>query len=308
MRKLMDKLSNKDTIVIFGGSGFIGKYLIRNVLPTGAKIIVASLHNRPLKDLDFPQISLIQCDIKNKEQVFNASQTATHLVNLVGLRFEEGDNNFENTHVTGACHIALAAKEYQVKRLLHVSVLTNNIKSRYGETKLRAQEKVLSIFPTATIIRPCLVYGREGKFINIYANMIRKSYFVPVLWGGRTRTQPLYVEDVALFLYAVLEADGPKVWGKILNIVGPKQYAMSDIVNFLLLFSNKKRVVFPLPGWAGYIMGYVCEKFGIKFMTRDLVLLMKENFLLRDDETNAMPDFGIQPRAVEEAVPTYLKL
>jgi NADH dehydrogenase len=200
----------------------------------------------------------------------------------------------------------LAAKEHHVKRLLHLSALTNNKKSRYAETKLRAQKEVLSIFPQATIVRPSLIYGREGKFINVYARVVTKSLFVPLLWGGHTRTQPLYVEDVALFLYVVLGADSSKVCGKILNIVGPKQYEMLEILNFVLHTLNKKRVIIPLPGWAGYALGYLCDTFGIKFMTSDLVTLMKENFLLSEGEVNAMPDFGVKAKYVEEVVPPYL--
>lgn len=303
----MMKLSAADTIVIFGGSGFIGRYLVRNLLQNESKIKIAALHDTPFKEIHSSQLSFLKCDIKNTEKVFEVCQGATHIVNLVGLRFEDGENNFENTHVSGACNIALAAKEYEVKRLIHLSALTNNVSSKYGETKLRAQEKVLSIFPKATIVRPSLVYGREGKFINLYANIVKKSLLVPLLYGGHTKTQPLYVEDVALFLYVVLESDESKVTGKILNIVGPKQYEMLDILNFVLRVLKKKRLVIPLPGWAGYLLGFICEKLGLKFMSRDLVTLMKEDFLLRPGETNAMPDFNVQPRVVEQVVPTYLK-
>lgn len=304
----MANLSRKDTVVIFGGTGFLGRYLIRNLLESGAKIKVASLHNTPPADItNHEQVSFWQCDIKNKESVFNIAKGATHIVNLVGLRFETGDNNFENAHVIGASNIATAAKELGANRLLHLSVLTNNTNSRYGETKLRAQKEVLSIFPKATVVRPSLVYGREGKFVNLYAKVVKKALFVPLLWGGQTKTQALYVEDVGLFLAKALQGDDEMVLGKVLNIAGPKVYRMLDILNFVMQHLQKKRVIIPLPGWAGYTLGYICEKFGIKFMSRDLVRLMKEDFILREGEHNSMPDFGVKPVLIEEIVPTYLK-
>ena len=196
-------------IVIFGGSGFLGRYVSQALLATGARVRIAvrnPLNAQFIKPMGgLGQTQFIACDISNPKHVAAAMQGCDIAVNLVGIL--KGD--FERYHVDGPRNIAKAAAQHDIEQLLHVSAIGAdlNSESAYGRSRAAGEQAILEYFPDANIVRPSIIFGREDNFLNQFAGMISKLPIVPII-GGDTKFQPIFAPDVAKAVEAIITSNG----------------------------------------------------------------------------------------------------
>ncbi len=315
-------------VTVFGGSGFVGRHLVRRLAAAGCVVKVAvrdpdrALFLKPLGDVG--QIVPLRVDVTNETQIASAISGSQAVVNLVGILFEKGKYSFDAVHYHAAAAIAEAAKRQGVLRLVHVSALgtAKNSESRYARTKALGEESVLRAFPEATILRPSVIFGPEDGFFNLLAAIARISPIVPVMGAspqllfregalpefkpfgkGGPRFQPVYVGDVAEAIVRAL--DSPETQGKRYELGGPRVYTMLDIVQLVLRQTGRKRLLLPAPLWALAIEAALLELVGLKLLTRDQVrLLRRDNVVSR--RALSLSDLRITPATVEIMLPTYL--
>lgn len=315
-------------VTVFGGSGFVGRHLVRRLAASGCVVKVAvrdpdrAQFLKPLGDVG--QIVPLRIDVTNETQIAAAVSGAQAVVNLVGILFEKGKYSFDAIHHHAAGAIAEAAKRAGVLRLVHVSALgtAKNSESRYARTKALGEESVLRAFPEATIFRPSVIFGPEDGFFNLLAAIARISPIVPVMGAspqllfregalpefkpfgkGGPRFQPVYVGDVAEAIVRAL--DSPESQGKRYELGGPRVYTMLDIVQLVLRQTGRKRLLLPAPLWVLGIEAALLELVGLKLLTRDQVrLLRRDNVVSRRALT--LSDLRITPATAEIMLPTYL--
>ena len=296
-------------ITVFGGSGFIGRYLVQRLAKRGWVIRVAV--RRPpaaqfLKPLgDVGQIVPIAASLQHEGSVVAAVAGASAVVNLVGILYEAGRQTFAAVHHEGARRVAAAAKAAGVERLVHMSALGADPQSPalYARSKAAGEQAVLATFPGATIVRPSIVFGPEDDFFNRFASMARLAPALPLIGGGRTRFQPVYVGDVADAIVAILEK--PEARGRTYELGGPRVYSFRDLMTLLLREIGRHRLLLPLPFWAARLQAALLELVPTKPLTRDQVRLLERDNVVQPGALT-LADLGIEPKSVEVIVPTYL--
>ena len=303
------------TVTIFGGSGFIGRYVVRQLAREGWVIRVAV--RRP-KDAQFlkplgtvGQIVPMATRLQDADSVARAVEGVDAVINLVGILYETGKQSFEAVHVEGAKRIAEAAKAAGVKQLVQISAIgaAPDSPSDYARSKAAGEEAVRAAFKQAVILRPSIVFGPEDDFFNRFAAMARISPALPLIGGGETRFQPVYVPDVADAVSAVLNK--PEAAGKTYELGGPKVYSFKELMQLLLKAIGRRRLLLPLPFPMARLQASVFELVTLlpfpvaPPLTRDQVsLLESDNVVAKKAKTLA--DLGIEPHSVEVILPTYL--
>jgi uncharacterized protein YbjT (DUF2867 family) len=232
-------------------------------------------------------------------------QGADIVVNLIGVLAESSANSFTRLHSTVPGLIARAASAAGVKRLIHVSALGADAhsKSAYAVSKAAGEAAVREAFPQATILRPSIVFGPEDKFFNRFAAMALLSPVLPLIGGGHTKFQPVYVGDVADAIMAA--ATRPDAPGKIYELGGPSTYSFKELMELLLAEMGVKRFLAPLPWGLASFQARIAEWIPGKPLTRDQVELLKQDNVL-SGAAPGLADLGIQPTAAELILPTYL--
>jgi len=240
-------------VTVFGGSGFIGRYLVQRLARQGWIIRVAVRHPQSALFLkpcgDVGQIVPLAASLQCEESIAAAVEGATAVVNLVGILYERGRQTFRTVHVEGAERVARAAAAAGAGRLVHMSALgaDSASPSAYARTKAEGERLVLASFPGASVIRPSIVFGPEDAFFNRFARLARFLPALPLIGGGRTRFQPVYVGNVADAMVAVL-AD-PASAGITYELGGPRIYTFRELMEILLREIGRRRLLLPLPFW-----------------------------------------------------------
>jgi len=295
-------------ITIFGGSGFLGRHAVRALAKSGWRIKVACHHTnrafflRPLGQVG--QIALIKCDVTDPEQVEAVLQGSDAAINLPGLLYARGQS-FEDVHVAGAAHVGQAAARLGIEALIHVSALgaDTESKSHYAQTKAQGEARVRAAFPAATILRPSIVFGPEDQFFNKFAGLARLSPALPLIGGGHTRFQPVFVGDVAAAVAAALT--NPQAQGRTYELGGPTIYSFRELLQIVLRETGRKRLLVPLPFWLATLKAFFLQFAPTPLLTPDQVeLLRRDNVVAPTAFTLA--DLGIRPTTVEAEVPAYL--
>ncbi|MAM74437.1 MAG: complex I NDUFA9 subunit family protein [Tistrella sp.] len=305
-------IAMKDRLVtVFGGSGFLGRYVVARLARTGVRIRVAvrdadrALFLKPAGDVG--QIAIMSCDVTDAAQVRAALAEASAAINLTGILAEGWGATFDGVHVQGAGNIAKAAADTGLGALVHVSAIGADPESSsaYGRTKAAGEAAVREAFPTAVILRPSILFGPEDDFFNRFAGMTRISPALPLIGGGQTRFQPVWVVDVAEAVVRAL--DEPEFAGRTFELGGPKVYSFAQILEYILATVRKHRGLVPMP-WA---LAGVVARFGdllpggmAPLTTDQLRMLKRDNVVAEGAEGFAA--FGIRPTPVEAVVPDYL--
>jgi NADH dehydrogenase len=300
----------RDRIVtVFGGSGFLGRHLVRRLAKRGFRIRAAVRQPnlahflQPMGDVG--QIQPIAANVRDPDSVSLAVDGASDVVNLVGILSEGWSRKFADIHVEGAATVAQAAKAAGASSLVHVSALGADpgSASAYARTKAEGEVAVREIFPTATIIRPSIAFGPEDSFFNRFANMARYAAALPLIGGGLTRYQPVFVGDVAEAIARILEK--PSFAGKTYELGGPNVYSFRELMEFILRTTERKRFLVDLPFPAANAIGTVAQYLPGKVLTADQVHLLKsDNVVSAGAATFA--DLGVTPASLEAIVPQYL--
>lgn len=309
-------------VTVFGGSGFIGRYVVQRLARTGVRVNVAVRHVERAKFLktmgNVGQITPVACDITDAASVARAVQGADAVVNLVGILFEHGRQTFAGEQADGAALLAQVAAEKGIDRFVQVSAIGADAgsKSPYGRTKAAAEEAVREAIPSAVILRPSIVFGPEDQFFNRFANLARFAPFLPSIGGGKTRFQPVYAGDVAEAIAAAVTL--PDAAGKTFELGGPRTYSFNDIYDIIMRTTDRKRFKIPVPFFVirpfAYITGAVWRFvppfswgfFGAPPITGSQIeMLTRDNIVAPSAMT--IGDLGVDMlESVEAIVPSYL--
>ncbi len=303
----------KGLITVFGGSGFLGKYVIRELVKEGWRVRVPVRRPHTAQELkvigNVGQVQLVQANLRFAKSVERAVQGSDAVINLVALLFEEGKQSFESLHVRGAATLAKAAAAQGITNFVQVSALGADAESEsdYSRTKAEGEQAVRAEIPSTDIMRPSIIFGAEDQFFNRFAAMAQFVPALPLLGGGTTKFQPVYVGDVA---QAIAKVATQGTSGKTYELGGPRTYSFKELMQFMLETIDRKRFLAPVPWFAANMMGFAGEISGAApfvkpFLTRDQVKNLKVDNVVADDALS-FADLDIRLETIEAIVPTYL--
>lgn len=296
-------------VTVFGGSGFVGRHVVRQLAKSGARIRVAvrrpneGLFLKPMGDVG--QIALVQANIRNDASIARAVAGADVVINLVGILSESGRQTFAGVHARGAERVAKAAADARVKTFIHLSAIGADIKSpsSYQSSKAKGEEAVRRHLPNAVILRPSVIFGPEDDFFNRFAALARISPFLPLIGGGHTRFQPVYVEDVAS---AVLRVTGhEETAGQTFELGGPDVASFRNILEKVMTVTGRRRLLVPLPFFIARIQGWFFQLLPNPVLTVDQVRMLEQDNIVSEG-AQTLGDLGITPKSMDAVIPTYL--
>ena len=297
-------------VTVFGGSGFVGGQVVRALAKAGHRVRVAvrnpNLAYRMRMLGDVGQIEVVQANVRNVPSVARAVDGAEAVVNLVGVLWENGRQKFQTLHVMGARTIAEQAKAAGVKRLVQISAIGADVNSasRYQRTKAEGEAAVRAVFPGAVVIRPSVVFGAEDNFFNKFGQMAALFPALPLIGGGETKFQPVYVGDVAAVVAKVVSS--PAAEGLTYELGGPAVYSFKALMELILRETGRNRVLAPIPFFAAGLIGKVGDLSPINPpLTSDQVESLKTDNVA-DHGLPGLAEAGVVPTAVESVVPSYL--
>ena len=304
---------NKGLVTVFGGSGFLGKHVVRALVARGYRVRIPM--RRPHTGMDLKvigsvgQVQLMQANLRYEDSVARAIEGADAVINLVAVLYEQGQQNFEALHVKGAETLAKSAAAAHVENFVHVSAIGADVNSEsdYARTKGEGEALIRKHVPKADIMRPSIVFGIEDQFFNRFAAMAQMAPALPLIGGGQTKFQPVYVADVAEAIAMSIENGAS---GKTYELGGPRTYSFKELLQYMLEVIAKKRFLIPVPWLGANMLGAVGEVSGSlpfvsPFLTRDQVKNLKVDNVVSPDALS-FDDLGIVPETIESIVPTYL--
>ena len=313
-------------VTVFGGSGSIGRQIVKQLAAGGHLVRVAvrdpdrALFLKPMGDVG--QITPLQANLRDTGSIRAAIDGADAVVNLVGILYQSGRQRFDTIHAEGAGRVAEAAAATGATALVHVSALGADptAPSHYARSKAAGEAAVRASFPTATILRPSVVFGPYDDFFNRFAAMARLPLPLPVfgcdwprigrhgidLYGdGGTKFQPIYVGDVAEA--AVRCLFDPAAQGKVYELGGPQVYSFVELMRLVLRETRRRRPLVPVPFWVATAIAAVLDLLPVPPLTRDQVAqLTRDNVVT--GENPGLEDLGIAPTAAELILPSYLEV
>lgn len=302
----------QNLVTIFGGSGFIGTQAVRQLAKAGWRIRVAvrqpNLAYAMRLHGDVGQIDIVQANVRNPASVRRALEGATASLNLVSTLYETGRQKFMSLNVMGARNVAEAARAEGVTRLVQMSALGADLASpsKYARTKAEGEVAVREIYADAVVVRPSIVFGPGDGFFNKFAAMASVSPVLPLVGGGRTRLQPVFVGDVARALAWAVTADAAA--GQTLELGGAAAYSFRELMELVLKEIERSRILAPVPFGIAEIIGGVAELGSFLFappITADQAKLLRVDNVV-SGHYPGLPELGITPTTLESVLPTYL--
>jgi uncharacterized protein YbjT (DUF2867 family) len=301
-------------VTVFGGSGFVGRQIVRTLAKRGYRVRVA-VRRPDLAGFLLPagyvgQISLVQANLRNRQSIDRAVRGASHVVNCVGILFESGRNTFDAIQDFGARAVAESARDAGAK-LTHISAIGADVNSgsSYARSKGRAEESVLSLVSDAVILRPSIVFGPDDNFFNKFAGMARQFPALPLIGGGKTKLQPVYVEDVAEVVGR--SVDGTLKTGTIYELGGPEVLSFKDCLETVMRVTNRERALISLPFGIASMIGSIASlvPFVAPPITADQVEMLKTDNIVSDAATKegrTLAGLGIRPVIASSILASYL--
>lgn len=307
-------------VTVFGGSGFLGRYIVQRLARQGAIVRVAVRHPeaalflQPLGDVG--QIVPIKADLRDQDQVARALEGVDAVVNAVALHVERGKTKFADIHELGASNLARAAAAAGVGRLVHISGIgaDKGAASRHARSRYRGERLVREAFGEVTILKPSIVFGPEDAFFNALASLSRISPVLPLFGlrrikqapfvdGGLTRFQPVYVGDVAGAVAGALDRQDTR--GRTYELGGPAVYSYRELSEFVLRQTGRKCLLVPWPFWAASVNAWFLQMLPSPLLTTDQVTLLKRDNVVTA-KAPGLADLGVTPSALEVIAPAYL--
>ncbi|MGL4810465.1 MAG: complex I NDUFA9 subunit family protein [Beijerinckiaceae bacterium] len=300
-------------VTVFGGSGFIGRHVVRALAKRGWRVRVAvrrpdlAGHTQPMGVVG--QVVPVQANVRYPESVARAVAGADAVVNLVAVLAESGKQTFDALHVEGAAAIARACAEAGIGRVVHVSAIGADAQSdsAYARTKAAGEAAMRQSIPSAVILRPSIVFGPEDKFFNRFAGMARFSPVLPVIGDGETKFQPVFVGDVAQAV--VKGVEGELGGGRVYELGGPEAKSFKALMQYVLDVTGRRRLVAPLPVPLARIKATVLERLPGQLLTNDQITSLQYDNVVSQaaiNEGRTLEGMGIRPTAMEAVVPGYL--
>ncbi len=295
-------------VTVFGGTGFLGRHTVRALARAGWRIKVAARRPargfflRPLGQVG--QIDFVKCDIADPAQVAAALAGSDAAVNLCGILFQRGQS-FEDVQADGAANIGAAAAAAGIKAVVHVSAIGADSESaaQYAVTKAEGEARLRQAFPTATILRPSIIFGPEDGFFNRFAGMARFLPALPLIGGGHTLFQPVFVGDVASAIVRALDSEAAR--GRTYELGGPTIYSFKQLMQVVLAETQRSRLLLPLPFGLALWKSFFLQLLPNPPLTPDQVRLLRRDNIVSPGALT-LTDLAITPTTVEAEVPAYL--
>ena len=294
---------------IFGASGFIGRHLIRSLTEKDFRIIAATrspyLYGY-LKPLGNPgQIDLEKVNLFEEENLRTLIKNSDVVINLVGILYENKKQKFEDIHVKFPALLTKLCNEQNIKKLVHISALGINetANSQYMQSKLKGEKNILNNFNRSVILRPSIIFGPEDKFFNQFASLAEFFPALPLIGGGLTYFQPIYVGDVAKSIVTILEKE--EINKNIYELGGPQTFTFKELMEILLKQIKKKRFLVPIPFSFAKFQAKILQLLPKPLLTTDQVEMLKYDNIV----TNKYPtlkDLKISPKTLESVLPDYI--
>ncbi len=296
---------------VFGGSGFIGRYVVKRLAARGDVVRVAvrdpvaAAFLKPMGAVG--QIVPMRVNITDAAAVAESVRGCDVVINLVGILYESGTQSFAAIQGEGPELIAAAAKAAGVAEFVHVSAIGADAASPsiYARTKAMGEAGVRRHFPAAPILRPSIVFGPEDGFFNRFAAMAQLAPGLPLIGGGTTKFQPVFVGDVAEAILRVI--GNPAARGKIVELGGPRVASFRELMEFMFRTTGRRRALIPLPFGLATAMAAVLEKLPMPLLTRDQVALLRHDNVVSPGAAD-LRSLAIEPTAMEAVVPQYLEI
>jgi uncharacterized protein YbjT (DUF2867 family) len=299
-------------VTVFGGSGFLGRHVVRALARRQYRIRVAvrrpelAGHLQPLGRVG--QIHAVQANLRYAQSVQAAARDSDIVINLVGILFERGRQRFDAVQSMGAEAVALAANAVGA-RVIHVSAIgaDENSNSLYGRTKAAAEQLVLAAQPGAVIVRPSIVFGPEDSFFNRFAALARMMPALPLVGGGHTRFQPVFVGDVAEVIARAV--DGDLRPGATYELGGPDIRSFKELMEYILATIERRRLLVPVPFGLMKLKAAFLQLLPNPPLTPDQVEMLKHDNVVSavaQREMRTLEGLGIEPTSIAQVVPTYL--
>ena len=304
---------SKGLVTVFGGSGFVGKHVVRALVKDGWRVRVPCRRPHTAQDLrvigNVGQIQLMQANIRFKDSVLQAVRGSDAVINLVSILFQEGKQKFDSVHMGGAENLVEACQAEGISNFVQISAIGADTEadSQYAQTKAEAEAIIKAAIPTADIVRPSIIFGPEDQFFNRFAQMASMAPALPLI-GGNTKFQPVYAGDVA---QAIAKLVGRGTSGETYELGGPRVYSFKELMNFVNETTARKRFLVPVPWIGASILGMVGEIVGYlpfvkPFLTRDQVANLKVDNVVGQD-AKGFSELGIDLETIESIVPPYLE-
>jgi len=308
------KLNNAALITIYGGSGFIGRHVVRAIARTGARMRVAvrrpelALHLQPLGDVG--QINAVQANVRFPDSLLAAADGADAVINLVGILFPTGKQTFKSVQDEGARHVAEAARAAGARALVHISAIgaSPDAPSVYARTKAAGEAAVKDVYPDAVILRPSIVFGPEDDFFNRFAKLARIAPALPLIGGGKTRFQPVFAGDVAKAVIGGLT--GKANAGAPYELGGPEVLTLKEVMERVLAYTMRKRLLVPEPFWFAKLQAAFLQWLPKPPLTIDQVRLLQSDNVVSEPAKQSgrtLEGLAIEPVAIAAVVPGYLE-
>lgn len=309
----MTPAPSETLITLIGGSGFLGRHIVRSLAKRGYRIRVAC--RRPdlaghVQPLGVPgQIMPVQANVRYPDSVAAVCEGAHAVVNLTGVLTSAGAQSFDAIHVFGADAAARAAKAARAKLFIQMSALgaDPNSPSEYAKSKAEGEARARAAFSGAIILRPSIVFGPEDQFFNRFAAMARFSPALPLIGGGTTKFQPVFVGDIAQAVTKLIDAG--LAAGRTYELGGPEVASFRELMDFTLQTVGRKRLLIPVPWPVARIQAMILGVLPKPLLTTDQVELLKSDNVVSEEaiaERRTLQGLGITPRGYEAIVPSYL--
>ena len=300
-------------VTVFGGSGFIGRHLVRALAKQGWRVRVAvrrpdlAFHLQPLGIVG--QVTAVQANVRNRASVERAMQGSDAVINLVGILSESGRQTFGAVQANGPKLIAEAAAAAGIGNVVHVSAIGADkaAEADYAASKAYGEEAVRAAVPSAVIIRPSVVFGPEDHFFNRFASLSRFMPVMPLIGGGETRFQPVYVGDVAEAIARAV-AGGAQA-GATYELGGPQAMSFKAILEYILKQTGRTRLPVKIPFWMAKINASFLQVLPFAPITVDQVTMLETDNVVSEravKEGRTLVGLGITPTAIESVVPGYI--
>ncbi len=304
----MSERSKIRRVAVFGGSGFLGRAIIKYLVAEGIAVRVAVRNpgNANIPELSGPvdKFEAIYADVRDETSVALAMDGCDAVINAVGLYVERGAETFEAVHELGALNVAHQCATRNICRLIHISGIGADVNSQSSYVRARAKGELLAtdVFPRTTILRPSVLFGPGDKFLNTFAKLIRASPVLPLFGKGGTMLQAVYVGDVAQATLQALQK--PASQGKTYELGGPRPYSYRELIELVLARTRKRRPLLPVPFIVWDFLAAIASVLPAPPLTRDQVTLMKsDNVVTRN--ALSLNDLGVKATALENILLKY---
>ncbi len=283
--------------LIFGGSGQIGRHLIRKLTKNNYKVTVVTrnIHQKSYKiktQANAGYIDIVEANIFDEKKIRRLFEKANICINLVGILFEKkGGNTFNNIHSIFPSILAKLCKEYNLDHFIHISALAinNAIDSDYAKSKLEGEKNILNNFPLSTILRPSVVYSVDDNFTTNLMTLLNRLPIFPLYYHGKTKFMPIHCSDLTEIIYHVISKN---LFSNIIECVGPEEMSFKEIIQKLLILIDKKRILIPFPLFLANLSAKFFQLLPKPLLTEDQLRLLKyDNILSGKYKTN--DDIGV---------------